>query len=121
MALTDPLSVNVAGSAVPLARVSTGANQSNYQSADGNLQLKVASTYGKSRTSRVISLDSKKISSDPFKPAENVVSSLRVNITIQEPLATFTVAERVLHVKGVAAMIQASSDAILTKWLGGEN
>jgi hypothetical protein len=121
MAFTDPISTTIGGVASSLARVSTGNNQSNYQSADGTVALKAAITYGKTRNNRVISLEQTKVSADPFRPSEFVRNSVKVNLTINEPLTAFTVAERVALVKALAATVQASSDAILTKWLAGEN
>lgn len=121
MAFSDPVSVTIGGTAIPLARISSGNNQSNYRSAEGNTALKAASTYGKTRVNRVISLEQSKFSANPNIPAENLLSSVKVNLTISEPLTAFTVAERVALVKSLTAALAASSDALLTKWLGGEN
>lgn len=121
MAFSDPLSTTIGGTTYPLARVSSGLNQANYQSSDGTVALKAAHTLGKARNSRVISLEQSKFSADPFKPAENLKNFARVNLTISEPATAFTVAERVALVKALTTMISASSDALLTKWLGGEN
>lgn len=121
LALPDPISITIGGSAKTLPRVNTGNKSSDYLAADSLVALKAATTNGKTRNTRVISLKQTKMSADPYKPAEFVKDSLIVNLTTNEPLTAFDLTERVAAVKSLCAMIQASSYAILTKWLAGEN
>jgi len=121
MAVSDPITVTISGSAIPLARISTGANQSLYQSGDSLVAMKIASTYGKTRYNRVVSLEQTKISPDPFRPAENQRNSFKVNVTTNEPTTGFTIAERVAVIDAIVAALQASTKLLMTKWQGGEN
>lgn len=120
MALTDPQSVTINGVATSLPRITAGVNQSSYQSNDGLVKLAVSHTYGR-RTRRVIRLDQAKIAADPFAPSVNQKFNNAVYLVVDTPVTGFTVAEAKYDVDALLAALSASSGALITKLLGGEN
>lgn len=117
---SDPQSVTISGAATSLPRISSGVNSGTFKSNDGTATLSVAHTYGR-RDRRKLGLDHTKISSDPFLPSTNVQVGMGVYIVVDTPKAGYTVAEQKAVVDGFIAMMTASSGALLTKFLGGEN
>jgi hypothetical protein len=120
MSLADPQSVTISGTPISLPRVSVGQNQSAYTSSDGLVTLGLASTYGR-RTRRVIRLDHSKITADPFIPATNTKVSTSQYFVFDLPVVGYTNAELKAIYDGFKAMFTASSDAAITKLLGGES
>jgi hypothetical protein len=120
MAFTDPQSIDIGAGAVSLPRTSVGQDNSVYTSADGLLQLKASSTYGK-RNRRTLRIDVTKVTSDPFIPAQNVKVSMSYYVVIDAPPVGFTATEQLNIYKGLKALQLASSDALMSKLLGGES
>lgn len=120
MAFTDPQSITISAATTPLPRVSTGNGNSDYLSADGLIKLSASSTYGR-RTRRVLRLDHSKISADVFLPAQNVKQSMSTYIVFDIPPAGYTNAEALAVYTGFKAVYTASSDALISKLLGGES
>ena len=120
MAYTDPQSVTISGSAISLPRVSTGRNESEYQSADGLVKLTASSTYGR-RTRRVLRLDHAKITPDPYIPTQNAKVSMSNYIVFDVPVAGYTNTEALAVYTGFKTAFTASTDALIVKLLGGES
>jgi hypothetical protein len=120
MAFTDPQSVTISGTAISLPRVSTGAGTSTYSSADGLVSLTASSSYGK-RTRRVLRIDHSKLTADPFIPAQNTKVSMSNYIVFDVPVAGYTNTEALAVYAGFKAAFTATSDALITKLLGGES
>lgn len=120
MALTDPQSITISGVTSSLPRVSTRVNGSDYQSADGLVRLSLDHTYGR-RIRRVVRIDHGKISADPFLPTQNVKQSMSNYMVFDIPVAGYTNAEITAIYAGFKALYIASSDALITKLLGGES
>lgn len=120
MAFTDPQSVTISGTAISLPRVSSRDNGSSYQSADGLVKLTADNAYGR-RYRRVLRIDHSKISADPFLPATNVKQSMSNYIVFDVPPAGYTNAEILAVYAGFKAAFTATSDALITKLLGGES
>lgn len=122
MALSDPQSITISGSAISLPRVSTGDNSSSYLSADGNVRLTLSSQYtNNSRIRRNLRVDHTKITADPFVPAQNREVSMSQYMVFDVPRVGYSAAEvKAVH-DGFEALITASSDVIITKLLGGES
>lgn len=120
MALADPQSVTINAVAISLPRVSTGINSSTYSSNDSLTKLTAANTFGK-RNRHVIRLDTRKVAADPLNAALNLEYSESVYLVIDRPKVGYTVAQTKLDVDGFLALLAASSGAIVTKILGGEN
>lgn len=120
MAFTDPQSVTISGTPISLPRVSTGQGNSEYWSADGLTKLSASHAYGR-RTRRVLRLDVAKIATDPFIPATNTKVSMSNYIVFDVPVAGYTNADALAVYAGFKAAFTASSDALITKLLGGES
>jgi len=120
MSFTDPLSVTIAANTIALPRTSVGDNESQYTAADGLTQVSASHTYGK-RTRRMLRIDTSKITSDPFEPADNVKVSMSTYVVFDLPPAGYTNADALAVWQGFKALVTASSDAMITKLLGGES
>lgn len=120
MALTDPQSVTINAVAVPLPRVSTGVNQSKYVSNDGLVELTASHSYGKT-TRRLLRIDHSKIAPDPMVSDRNIKHSMSAHLVIQVPVTGYTVTEAKQIVDALTGFLTASSGAVVTKLLGGEN
>lgn len=120
MSFTDPLSVTISGATIALPRVSVGEDRSEYQSGDGLTQLTASHDYGK-RTRRMLRLDTAKLTSDPFRPAENVKVSMSNYIVFDVPQAGYTATEALAVYTGFKTLFSATSDAMIVKLLGGES
>jgi len=120
MAFTDPQSITISGSAISLPRVSSGSGSSSYQSADGLVVLGVSNAYSR-RTRRVIRVDHSKITADPFIPANNTKVGMSVYTVFDLPPAGYSNADAKAVYDGFKALLAASTDAAITKLLGGES
>lgn len=121
MSFTDPQSITIApASALSLPRTSVGDDESEYTSADGLVQLKASHNVGK-RIRRMLRVDVSKLTADPFKPAENVRVSMSLYMVFDLPPAGFTATEQLAVYTGFKTQYTASSDALITKLLGGES
>lgn len=120
MAFTDPQSITISGNAISLPRVSSGNGNSSYQSADGLVVVTASNAYSR-RTRRVLRVDHSKITADPFIPAQNSKVSMSNYIVFDLPAAGYTNAEAKAVYDGFKAMFTASTDALITKLLGGES
>jgi hypothetical protein len=120
MAFSDPQSVTISGTPVSLPRTSTGTNGSEYTSSDGLVKLTANSTYGR-RTRRVLRIDHSKITSDPFIPAQNTKVSMSNYIVFDVPVVGYTNTEALAIYTGFKTAFTATSDALITKLLGGES
>lgn len=120
MAFSDPQSVTISGTANSLPRVSTSGASSTYSSADGLIDLVASHAYGR-RTRRVLRLDHSKITADPFIPDQNRSVSMSNYIVFDLPEVGYTNAEVKAVYDGFKTAFTASSDALITKLLGGES
>lgn len=118
--LADPQSVTpTGGSAVSLPAIGREANQSVYQSADGNTKLTVSHTFG-NRKRYVARLDFSKIAADPLISAQNIKYSMSAYLVMDTPITGFTAAEAMAQTGGLLAYLSASTNAKVTSILGGE-
>lgn len=120
MSFADPQTVTISAVTTPLPRVSVGDDESEYVSGDGLIKLLASHEYGK-RTRRMIRLDTSKVTSDPFKPSENVKVSMSCYMVFDIPPAGYTAAEALAVYTGFKNQFSASSDLLITKLLGGES
>ncbi|DAD52166.1 coat protein [ssRNA phage Gerhypos.2_5] len=120
MAFSDPQSVTISGTAISLPRTSVGKGESSYSSSDGLVTLSASHAYGR-RTRRVLRLDHAKLTADPFIPAQNTKVSMSNYIVFDVPVAGYTNTEALAVYAGFKAAFTATSDALITKLLGGES
>jgi hypothetical protein len=122
MAFHDPLVFSPDGGTtdLDLFRVSTGANTSTYSTNDGKYVIKAEHNYAR-RTRRVFRLDTNKITADPFIPAQNTKVTSSVYLVADLPVAGYTVDEIVKFYQGINETLTASTNSVLTAWLGGQS
>lgn len=121
MSFPDPLSVTISAVTTPLPRVSTGANKSEYLSADGLIKVLASHSYNSKRTRRVVRLDHSKVAASLLVPSQNEVFSTSVYTVIDHPRFGYTNAELLAIEEGFDAFLDASTNQIVTKLLGGES
>jgi len=120
VSFADPQSVTISGTTTSLPRTGVGNGSSEYTSADGTIALKASSSYG-NRTRRVVRIDHKKVSANEFLPDQNVTRSMSCYLVFDLPAAGYTPTEAMAIYTGFKTQLAASSDAIITKLLGGES
>jgi hypothetical protein len=114
------LSVTISGVANSLPRVSSGEDKSEYQTGDGLIEVVASHDYGK-RIRRTVRINTKKIAADPFKPTENREESMSCYMVFDLPKVGYTNAEALAVFAGFNALLTASSNALVSKVLGGES
>jgi len=120
MSLADPQTVTISAATTPLPRTSVDKDESEYTSGDGLIKLQVSHTYGK-RVRRLVRIDHAKLAADVFKPTENVKVGMAVYTVFDLPTAGYTAAEALAVWVGFNAQLTATSNAVVTKILGGES
>lgn len=120
MAFTDPLSITISAVTTPLPRTSQDEDESTYQSNDGLIQVQASHDSGK-RLRHVLRVNHSKLAPDPFRPTENVKVSMSHYMVFDVPIAGYTVTEQVAVYTGFKTLYTATSDALITKLLGGES
>ncbi|DAD50194.1 TPA_asm: coat protein [ssRNA phage Gerhypos.4_3] len=120
MSFTDPQTVTISAVTTPLPRTSVGDDESEYKSGDGLITLSASHQYGK-RIRRMLRLDTSKVTTDPFRPSENVKVSMSCYMVFDLPPAGYTAAEALAVYTGFKGQYTASTDALITKLLGGES
>jgi len=120
MALSDPQSVTINAVAVSLPRTSSGVNSGTFTSNDGTVKESVSHQYGK-RNRHLLRIDHSKIAPDPLISAQNVKHSMSFYVVADVPVTGYTNAEAKQVIDGFIAQLNASSGALITKLLGGEN
>lgn len=117
---TDPQSVTISGSAKSLPRISSDVNESAYSNDDSSVTERVSHSYGK-RTRRTFRITHSKYAADPLFPSQNTPYSMTFYVVADVPKVGYTVAEQKAVIDGFVAQLNATSGALITKWLGGEN
>lgn len=121
MALSDPLSLTIAGTATSFPRVATAGNASTYRTADSLFSLTVSHQYSASNVRRMLRLDQRKLTADPFIPAQNRYVNQSFWTVSMVPTAGFTATESKDLAKALLDFESATSYAALLKVLGGES
>ncbi|DAD51400.1 coat protein [ssRNA phage Gephyllon.4_16] len=122
MSLADPQSITISGTTTPLPRTFAEGDESAYTSSDGLIKLSVSHTFAKQgRARRLLRIDHSKLTSDPFKPSENVKVNTAMYMVFDIPPAGYTNTEVLAVYTGFKTLFTASTDALITKVLGGES
>lgn len=122
MALADPLSLTIGGSAKSLPRVSITGEQTTYRlrSDDGSFyEVAVIHNTGK-RYRHVVRFVRGVVTEDPITES-NVLSTNTVTVTVDAPPTGISLADQVANAAGLMAMLTASTNAQLTKIVAGES
>jgi hypothetical protein len=120
MSLTDPLSLTISGTANAMPRTSVGQDKSEYRTSDGLILISASHAYGR-RVRRVLRVDHAKIAPDPMVPTQNTKVSMSNYIVFDVPVVGYTLADVQAVYTGFKSLFTASSDAVITKLLGGES
>ncbi len=120
MAFSDPQSVTIDGTAISLPRTSSGVNAGSYTANDGATSMIVQHAYGK-RYRRSISIQVKKYATDPTDSTQQVPVQATIRLTVDQPIQGSSVAELSKVIVGFFGNLTASTNANITKLLGGEN
>lgn len=120
MSFTEPLSITISAVTTPLPRTNVEGRLSEYTSADGSLKVTASHVVAK-RARRMLRLDLTKLAPSPFDDTKNVTVSSAMYIVFDAPIDGFTNAELLAAFTGFRAMMAASSDAMISKLLGGES
>jgi hypothetical protein len=124
MALSDPISITVGGGAKSFAKIVNGDRNSTYAfdvSETDKYRLLVSHVEGKRRRS-VVRVDHSEIISDVF--TNNNSSNLQsgsLYLVVDRPIYGFADAEYSDLYTGLTGALEASSSALLTKFLRGES
>jgi len=122
MSFADPQTVTISAVTTPLPRTFAEGDESTYTSADGLIKLSASHSLAKQgRARRLLRIDHAKLTSDPFKPTENVKVNMAIYTVFDLPPAGYTNAEVYAVYTGYKTQVAASSDALITKLLGGES
>jgi len=122
LSLADPQSITISAVTSPLPRTYGKGAEAAYTSSDGLIKLSVNHTLAKQgRVRRLLRLDHSKLTSNPFEPAENVRVGTAMYLVFDVPPAGYTNAEVLAVYAGFKTLFTASSDALITKVLGGES
>jgi hypothetical protein len=114
----DPQTVTVNAVAQTLAAISREPMASKYREDVGEYELVISHQENAKRNRRVVRLNRRKVTADPFIPAQNVEVSHSVYLVIDAPIAGFTAAELEDDVLGLGAWLTSTNVA---KVLGGES
>lgn len=120
MALSDPQSVTINAVAISLPRTSSSVDAGSFTSNDGTVKETISHQYGK-RTRHLFRIDHSKIAPDPLISAQNIKYGMSFYVVADVPVTGYTVAEAKQVIDGFIAQLNASSGALITKLLGGEN
>lgn len=120
MALADPQSITINAVPYTLARTGSGPSSGAFASNDGLVKESVSHQNGK-RIRHLFRVDHSKVAADPFLSNTNAPYSMSTYIVFDVPVTGYTVAEQKQVVDGFIAQLSASSGALITKVLGGEN
>ncbi|DAD52104.1 TPA_asm: coat protein [ssRNA phage Esthiorhiza.2_2] len=122
MALTDPTTVTISGTAVVLPRVYGLGRESAYTSADGLVTLSVNHTLAKQgRERHVIRIDHSKLTANPFDSSQNMKVNMAAYTVFDLPPAGYTDPEALAVFVGFNTLLTANTNAVVTKVLGGES
>lgn len=118
---SDPQTVTVNAVAQTLPAISREPMKSTYREDVGEYELTISHQETNKRNRRVVRLSRKKVTADPFVPAQNVEVSHSIYMVIDAPIAGFTATELKDDLVGLCGWFTATSAAATVKVLGGES
>lgn len=117
----DPQSLTIGGTAVSFPRTSSSDGKGVYTPSTLDRVLTLQSTQTANRARRISRLQRSKVAPDALFPAQNRPYDLTVSVLVNVPLFGFTTTEVVNEASGLLSWLTATSNANLTKLVGGEN
>jgi len=117
VALADPQSVTVSGTATSLPRTGLALNEGSF--TDGSGQLSLTVLHGSSRRTRhTVKLQKSAIVADPLVPSTNQNVSYSAHIVVDMPKNGVSTADAIALAN---ALVAWCTSANLTKVIGGES
>lgn len=117
MALADPQSVTISGSAVSMPRTGSALNEGIFQAADGSVIFTVRHDTSR-RTRHIVKLQKSLIVADPLFPSQNQTVSYSAAITLDHPKNGVIAADVAALGK---ALVAWATDPNLAKVVGSES
>jgi hypothetical protein len=118
---TDPQTVTISGTAIPLPRTSTDGADATYRAADGLTSLRARHFYNNKKVRDEFRINVSKTIPDPTQPALNREVGGVVMIAFEFSNTGYTAADKKAIFDGAIGQLNASSAAVLLKLLGGES
>lgn len=118
MALSDPQTITIDGTAFSLPRLPGEKGRQPYTSADGNTSLIILQSNGKRKRSAV-RVEKTKVATDPLTSI-NTLQSAAVYVMFDRPLTGFSNDELAKIFAGLSAAITANTNQLALRVLGGE-
>lgn len=121
MALVDPQSVTIDGTAYSCPRITldSGAGRTVYKTADGLVRFVVLQSNGKRKRSTV-RVERTKVAADPLT-AINSYQDASVHIVFDRPSVGFSNDELVKMMTGLTTALSSSTNALAQAVLGGQS
>lgn len=116
---SEPQSVTLDGAAKSLNRLNFTANGSEFATADTSVRMSIQHILGR-RHRHTIRLKKDSLVANPLVSGQNINQSISVLLTVDVPPGYDTAAAKDA-VKGLLANLTASTDANITKLVGGES
>lgn len=117
MAFADPQSVTINAVPKSMPRVSIGASESTYRTADETVQMRISHQASKGRKRRMVRLDQTVIAADPLT-AENAEQKAGIYLVVDEPTWGFSDTDLDYLVDALVAWLTSGN---IAKLLGGES
>jgi hypothetical protein len=122
MSLADPSVITISATPITLPRTYSLGREAQYVSADGLVKLSANHTLVKQgRERHLIRLDHSKVTPNPFDATENMKVEMAVYTVFDLPPAGYTDPEALAVFAGFNTYCTATSNAAITKLLGGES
>jgi len=120
MSFTDPVVVTINAVPFTMPRTSVVGDETVYTDPTGLVSVLASHESGK-RTRRMLRINHSKLTTDPFKPAENVKVSMSFYLVFDIPPAGYTPTEAQQVYTGFNTWYTASTSAVIGKLLAGES
>lgn len=117
MALADPQSVTIGGTATSVARTGLTLDEGSFSDSTRQVNLSVRHSGGR-RQRHTVKLQKSSIVSDPLVPSTNTPVSWSAHIVIDTPNQGVSAADALAIAK---ALVAWATDANLTKVIAGES
>ncbi len=117
---TDPQSITIGGTAIPIPRVSVGDMKSRYRSSNGETSLEIAHSANR-RERSVVKVHSTKVGSNPLDTSKNQTFMAEAYLVIDTPLngVGYSATDTENLVKGLIAWLNVTGN--LAKIIGKES
>jgi len=122
MSLSDPITVTISGTPVILPKIYGQGKESKYASADGLVNVSANHTLVKQgRERHLLRIDHSKLTTNPFDTSKNMKVDMAYYVVFDLPPAGYSDAEALAVFAGFNTFMTATSNAVVTKLLGGES